>query len=215
MRVIIACAGREDDPKWGGYLGVPKHLAPVEGRPLLARTVDQVSAYATDAVITAPRGDARYCLPGAATVHPDRQAANEYAGSRPWWNPAGRTVLLLGDVFFTVPAMHAILGYDGAAPCWFGRFGPSRVTASSAGELFAVSWLPDHHDDLDRHLARVATRPDITRPAGWKLYRSYHRLPMHRHRRGRHWREINDLTDDFDTPARYDAHPCTPDRAPA
>ena len=37
MRIVILCAG--DATRWGGYLGLPKHLVPIHGEPLLHRTV--------------------------------------------------------------------------------------------------------------------------------------------------------------------------------
>lgn len=207
VRAVLCCAGRVPDRKWGDYLGVPKHLAPVDDAPLLARTIAQVRRYTTDVVITAPPGDDRYQLPGASTVAPDPAAADEYTGSRPWWNERGRTVLMLGDVYFTDAAIAGIFGFTGVVPRWFGRFGPSRVTASRWGEIFAVSWWPRHHSMLDAHLRHVHRTVAVTRPPGWKLYRSWHRVPMARHRRAGDWTEIDDGTDDFDVPDTYLRHP--------
>lgn len=212
MRVILACAGRVEDPKWGNHLGVPKHLAPVGGRPLLHRTIGQVGAYTGDVVLTAPAGDPRYLVDGADLVHPDPAAPNEYAGSRRWWSPTYRTILLLGDVYWTDQALARVLRHPDETLTWFGRFGASKVTASRWGEIFAASWWPQHHGTLDRHLAKVAATPQITRPPGWKLYRSVHGLDMRRHRLAGGWVEIDDATDDFDTPATYHAHPAVKGR---
>src|SRR5262245_42258851 len=108
-RVIIACAGG-DAPKWGNYLGVPEHLAPVYRAPLLHRTFAQVKRWTDDVVITAPAGNPRYFVDGPLIVWPVAEYnVNEYAGSRPWWSDSGRTVLLLGDVYFTDQAMARIL----------------------------------------------------------------------------------------------------------
>lgn len=205
MRVIIACGGRGDDPKWGNHCGVPKHLAPVGGRPLLQRTVEQVAAHTGDVIVTAPP-DPRYELDGAELVHPEMLASNEYTGTRPWWSTTGRTVLLLGDVYWTRYGLATVLGYGERGMRWFGRRGASRHTASRWGEIFAVSWWPEHHDLLDEHLEAVDASP-VTRPPGWKLYRSLHGLPLDRHRLSGDWTQIDDATDDFDTPATYAAHP--------
>jgi hypothetical protein len=205
MRVVIACGGREQDPKWNSHLGVPKHLAPVAGRPLLERTVEQVGRYTGDVVVTAPP-DPRYQVVGADVVHPDPAASNEYTGTRPWWSTTTRTLLLLGDVYWTDAAVRLVCT-DTTPLRWFGRFGASKVTAARWGEIFAVAWLPRHHALLDAHLAKVDAAREITRPPGWKLYRSLHGLPMRRHRKAGDWCDIDDGTDDFDTPAVYAAHP--------
>ena len=132
MRLLIACAGSQH--KWGGYLRVPSHLAPVDGEPLLARTV-QMLRERTDApiTITAPHGAEGYDVPDAVTCYTDT-AFNEFAGTRDLWNDYGRTVLLLGDVYFTDAALDTILdpGMDG----WrtFGRRHGSEVTGCRYGD---------------------------------------------------------------------------------
>jgi hypothetical protein len=207
VRVIIACGKPGPDSKWCDHLGVPKHLAPVGGRPLLHRTVAQVAGYTDDIVITAPEDD-RYQVAGATTVHPDPAGnANEYAGSRPWWSETDRTILLLGDVYFTGTALRTIMAIPPTQPRWYGRFGASRITASRWGEIFAATWIPAVHGTLDMRLVQVANSPEITRPPGWKLYRAVHGVPMGRHRLNGGWTEINDATDDFDVPDTYQRHP--------
>lgn len=208
VRVILCCAGRVPDPKWNNHLGAPKHLAPTPDGPLLHRTIGQVTPHTAEIVVTAPPGDHRYQVAGATTVHPDpARNLNEYSGSRPWWNDRGRTVLMLGDVYFTAEAIATIFAATEQAPYWFGRYGASKVTASRWGEIFAVSWWPSHHGRLDRHLRRVAASPHVRRPPGWKLYRSMHGLPLRHHTLAGDWVEINDATDDFDVPATYQRHP--------
>jgi hypothetical protein len=93
----------------------------------------------------------------------------------------------------------------------FGRFGPSRITGTPYGEIFAASWWPEQIPALDRHLARVhrvRAAGTVTRPPGWMLLRSWCGLPLGRHRvRKPPWVEINDLTDDVDRPEDLRRHP--------
>jgi hypothetical protein len=210
MRVIIACAGRVPDDKWGDHLGVPKHLAPVGGEPLLHRTVRQALAHTGEVFITAPVDDPRYVVDGGRTVHPGA-APSEYGASRTWWALWGRTVLLLGDVYFTDDAIDTVMQTADPEYRVFGRYGASRVTGTPYGEIFAVSWWRHHHELLDRHLALVhAARAagTVTRPPGWMLLRSIQGTPLHRHRVVRPpFVDVDDATDDFDTPADYDRHP--------
>lgn len=208
VRVLIACAG--PDAKWGNYLGVPRHLVPVDGEPLLHRTVRQVSVYSTDIRITSP-DDERYVLPGT-TRHVIRgQHVNEYASSRHLWSQAGRTVLLYGDVYYTDTAMATICKYDG--PLWrmFGRMGPSALTGTPWGEVFAGSWLPRHHGMLDQNMHKVTLAFAVghaRRCTAWELLRSIQLTPLNAHIVDPRWFcEIDDETDDFDTPYDYMRHP--------
>lgn len=218
MRVIIAAAGAQ--PKWGHHLGVPKQLVPVPedgGRPLLARTITQARRHSTDVHVTVPAGGGvRWALAGAVRHERDGGEASEYAATRNLWNPAGRTVLLLGDVYFTDPAIDLILSQPNPDYRCFGRYGPSAVTGTPYGEIFAASWWPNQHHRLDAALAQVhALRAagTITRPPGWMLLRGMQGTPMGRHRVAAPWFVDvttvlpGDCTDDIDVPADHDRHP--------
>lgn len=216
VRIIIACAGSQH--KWNNHLGVPSHFVPLKRptpEPLLQRTVRQALEYTEDVVITAPAGDQRYVdladAIGVAVAHPT--GANEYDSTRSLWSTTGRTVLLLGDVFFSDRAMRTIGRYSPERYRVFGRYQRSRITGTPYGEIFAASWWPAQHEAMERHLAIVAAaRADgsCMRPAGWALLRSVQRTPLTRHTVKTEWfTEINDWTDDIDFPDDYNRHPAT------
>ncbi|WP_433242485.1 hypothetical protein [Actinomadura nitritigenes] len=220
MRVIIAAAGHQR--KWGGYLGVPSHLAPLaDGTPLLHRTIRQALTLTGDVHLTTPDLPA-YELP--AGLHPDvagvtrhlrhEDYTSEYPSTRDLWSTTGRTVLMLGDTYFSDEAIAAIGATDRRDYIVFGRYEGSQITGTPYGEIFAVSWWPEHHDLLDRALASLASvrRVGATkRPEGWLLLRSIQGTPLAKHRvTRRHFVEIDDATDDWDFPADYDRHPATP-----
>ncbi|WP_406200141.1 hypothetical protein OG331_25205 [Streptomyces sp. NBC_01017] len=216
MRVIIACAGSQ--AKWGGHLGVPSHLVPLRahfGVPLLYRTVGQVRELTDDVHLTCPAGGARYRLPGVTVHEQDGTAPSEYAATRSLWNERGRTVLLLGDVYFTDEAMATVAGFRPQTYRVFGRYGPSKVTGTPYGEIFAASWWPGQHTRMDarlRHVHEMRAQGIVTRPPGWMLLRTWQGTPVGKHRVSRDWfTEIDDLTDDFDTVADYVRHPATRD----
>lgn len=203
MRIIIACAGPQT--KWNGHLGVPSHLVPVDGEPLLHRTVRQARSLTGDVIVTAPPGDGRYAVPGAGLC-PTDPAANEYAACRPLWIEDGRTVLMLGDVYFTDAAIRTIGAWGRRDYRVFGRRGASRITGTPYGEIFAASWWPGQHALLDEHLARI----DGMSKAGWRLLRLMQGTPLNRHVvRSRWFTTIDDATDDIDFPADYERHPAT------
>lgn len=212
MRIIIACAGRVNDPKWHNYMNIPKHLAPIGKEPLLDRTVRQILEYdrTSDIYITTSNNDRRYRHRNVTTVRSPGGSSNEYIGSRYWWSNDNRTVLMLGDVYWTDAAINTVLSTDNDDITWFGRVEKTNLRKSK-GEIFAVSWLPKHHKLLDEHLLLVLKDNTKYRP-GWKLYRSIHGIPMNEHRITDDWVEINDHTDDFDKPASYINHPAVKGR---
>lgn len=213
MRVIIAASGSQK--KWGGHLGVPSHFAPLtrhEDRPLIERTIEQLSRYGHELHITVPP-DARYgALQGQKHIR-EWSYFSEYAASRDLWDPVGRTVLLLGDVYFSDQAIERIMLFAKRQYMVFGRFGPSKITGTPYGEIFAASWWGEHHEQMDKYLANVhklRARGTMTRPPGWMLLRSWQGTPLNKHKvLPSHFIEVNDETDDIDFPDDYNRHPAT------
>lgn len=215
MRIIIACAG--SSAKWGGHLGVPRHLVPMGGEPLLHRTARQALAVSDDVHVTSA-GDERYALPGVTHHAVTTPAPNELVSTIPFWSRDDRTVLLLGDTYYTDDAMRIIAGF--ALRRWqlFGRYGPSELTGSPWGEIFAYSWWPQQRQTLLEHLERVRLAHAVgiaRRFIGWEVLRSIQQTPLNEHVVKPFWfTEIDDLTDDIDDPREYAAHPAaTPEVA--
>ena len=66
MRILILAAG--DGTRWNNYRGVPKHLAPLCGEPILHRTVRMITERRPDAdvrVIVRDMSDRRYLVAGS------------------------------------------------------------------------------------------------------------------------------------------------------
>lgn len=223
MRTIIACGGPQK--YWGNYLGVTSHFAPIDtaGNPLIKRTIFQALEHCEDVMMTVPYENAepymdicrRYALTPLVS---GSETWNEYHNSEPFWNSEGRTVLLLGDVYFTDAAMHRI--YKSAHVNQknyqvYGRYGKSRITGTPYGEIFAASWWTKHHDMISRHLQRIHATfmaQESNRQDGWTLLRSIQGTPLNKHRVDpRFFVEINDWTDDLDKPEDYMRHPKTKD----
>lgn len=215
MRILIACAG--PDTKWNNHLGVPRHLVPMDGEPLLHRTVRQALAVSGDVHVISG-DDRRYDLPGTQWHLHTERTPNEFLTSRQWWNPDGRTVLLLGDTYYTDEAMATIADFDAVRWQLFGRYGPSELTGSPWGEIFAYSWWPQHWQMLLENLDKVILARSVgiaQRCTGWEVLRSIQQTPLNEHVVKPFWfTEINDETDDIDYPHEYAAHPAaTPEVA--
>lgn len=179
---------------------------------MLARTVAQAREWTDDVHVTAPAGDGRYRAAGATVHERSPEEPSEYASTRGLWSATGRTVLLLGDTYFTDSAIGDVMACRDRDYRVFGRYGPSRVTGTPYGEIFAASWWPEQHALLDKHLDvvhRTRAAGTVTRPPGWMLLRSWCGLPLGRHRvRTPPFVELPaDETDDLDRPADWDRHP--------
>jgi hypothetical protein len=213
MKVIIAASGSQH--KWSGHLGVPSHFAPLtrhDGKPLILRTAERVMRYTQDVHILTPPNPLYATLPGTKHIV-QTERPSEYAASRELWEPEGRTVLLLGDVYFSDLAMERIMRYRKRQYMVFGRKGPSRITGTPYGEIFAASWYGEHNMQMDAHLETVhklRAEGTITRPPGWMLLRAWQGTPLDKHRvLSKHFMNINDWTDDIDFPVDYERHPAT------
>jgi hypothetical protein len=204
-RIILCCAGEGD--RWGNYLGVPKHLAPFDGRPLLERTVGHLRGRGLDdIVITA--FDPRYQLEGTCRCEPRTSILPDtgIGFSREFWSTTGRTVILLGDVYFSDAALDAILGCTTAETTWLGRKGPGSL--GKYAEMFGLS-LPLHRQS---QLEKAATEAVLLfqwgiteRLMGWQLYAVLCGLDATAASPGPNWIDVDDETEDFDFPRDYQA----------
>lgn len=206
MRTLIIADG--EGTRWGGHLGVPKHLAPFDGEPLIHRTIRQFSELGDVYVVTS---DSRYPIPPAVqyapTHNPDNFDADKFLNSQPLWNPDGRTVVAYGDVWFSDALVARISGFQKREWRLFARQKRSMITGTRWGECFAQSFWPEHHQEHYEALRKIVAAygsGKIKRCGGWEHYQAMQGLPLGRHRvRGR-FVEHDDWSDDFDYPEDYD-----------
>lgn len=218
-RMIVTCAGKQT--RWGNYLDTPKHLLKIHGERLLDRTVRLIRRFATDASVAIMALDdahaAAYDVAGTERFCPvddmaDADALERHYASphfmacRARWNAAGRTVVVLGDVFFTERAMQTICSDTTRGVRFYGREKASTITGTPWGELFAISFYPDDHGPIVNASDELRERCETVR--GWQLYRHLNDLPLDAFPNviadNDRFVEINDFTDDFDFPNDYD-----------
>lgn len=213
-RVLILCAGRASRWTPGGE---PKHLVRLCGEPILHRTVRQVLERVSDAdvrVVVADTRDPNYVVPGArraqAKLAAARLQADKFLSSRHLWNRTGRTIILLGDVFFTDEAMDTIVA-DRAEWSAFARFEASEITGCGHRELFAFVLHPEDHEHAEASALRCL---DIAQrglmggwSGGWQFYAALAGAPddeVGREFQDRgHIVDVDDWTDDFDYAADW------------
>lgn len=215
MRAVIIAAG--SGTRWADHLGVPKHLAPVCGEPVIHRTQRQLAERGvTDVRVVAT--DPRYATTGKLEqprgFEDARGGVKKFLDSSHLWNPAGRTLVIYGDVCFTDAAMDTIVGYDGGDWRLFCRFGESSYNPARWGECFAQSFHPESIEEHMAALERVrslAASGYLKRAGGWEHYRAMCGLTdaeiAARPAGTPHGRAIviDDATDDVDKPSDYEA----------
>lgn len=211
--VIIPCAGKAT--RWRNHLGVPKHLIEIDGESLLQRTVRLAKQYGADDIfIIAKRDDdPNYHINGvttlAANLSPAHFDVDKFRSSTNWWNTECGTRILFGDVYFTEDAMRQIMNPELDGWRWFCRMGKSTVTGHKYGEGFAAGFCARDIDKIMHAMDAVADlrrRDVLVRAAGWELARymaGARNAELRRHIRYDSFVEVDDETDDFDTPGDY------------
>jgi len=148
--------------------------------------------------------------------------ASEFEATRGLWaeEPDGRTIMPLGDVLFSSRTAKMMMELEVPDPQghhynFFGRPRGSRITGYHAGEGWGYAWRSEDNAEMDRHVAIVhetRAKGEVTRPPGWMVLRSWSGVPLQKHVCKTPWfvdcdYDGTDYTEDFDTPANYDAHP--------
>lgn len=210
QRAIIIAAG--DGTRWGKYLGIDKHFIEIDGEKLIHRTVRQLRDNGIEDIWVVGK-DKRYEIPGAKFFLPELNEHNDgvdkFLNSKELWID-GRTIVLYGDVYFSEYAMGKIVNHNHRDWQLFARAFGSRITGCKWGECFAQSFYTEHIPEHKRNLEKAVKlwhQGKIRRPSGWQHYRFMIGLPPNRVDEpfvGDRFVNIDDFTDDFDSPDDYD-----------
>lgn len=206
MRVIIIAGG--ESTRWANYLGVPKHLAPIFGKPLLHDTIDKIRPYCDDIWVTTQSdvGEIYGCKTIRVTINPDNYDADKFINSSHMWIDDGVNYIFYGDVYFTNYAIIRIFT-EVCEWSYFSRFGASPFTLKPYGENFAIkfhgSWCARFREAL-KEVVKKNQEEETKRSGGWELYRQLCGIDLNKHAVNGHFVDINDFTEDFDYPVDYD-----------
>lgn len=210
MRVIVPCAGQAT--RWVDE-SVSKHLVKICGEPVLHRTVRLLGELAPAAevvVVVENAHDPAYKIDGArrtaARLGTARGDIDKIASSRHQWAADDWTLILFGDVWWSLPALAALLTSppdDGEWQAYL-RFGPSGV----GGEIFGFAFAPHHHAAVDEAISTLDQDADLLATAGhdgypvrggWALYRLLAGGDPQVHADLGHRTLVDDWTEDMDT----------------
>ena len=189
----------------------------IEGEILLNRTLRLVAAHKPEKTVVVFNESDLDLYKSHLTVKtelhsiketvPHQTEAYKFLSSRELWNETGRTIVLLGDVWFSENAIKTI--FKNPTDDWtaFGRAEGSKFTGHPYGELFAQRFTCDKEHEknllfLD-DMYRAGTCKRIA--SGWAHYQLMIGKDPNIHAVGPRFVEIDDFTDDFDCPEDFDA----------
>lgn len=202
--ILILCAG--EAKRWNNYLGVPKQLIPINGEPLLDRTVRLLhlkELYDINII----SNDERLKVNNESFYRPKKfeWIVETLLSTQSLWNK--NTIVLLGDVFFTQDAINTIDHLKETLHI-YGRYGASEFTSTPWGEIFALSFQQSDWSQIISNAENVILQTKVgSRGKLWELYRSIAGFPHNEHLiEDEIFISINDFTDDFDFPSDYDAN---------
>lgn len=177
--VIIAAAGKS--ARWDNYLDTCKHLAPVDasGQTIIGRTVAMVKNSGIDNIFVATQSD-KLIESVAKDIGVIRPANSEFLAdtilsSRKKWTD--RTIILLGDVFFSCQSLSTILGCRSRVK-FFGidRHGNPEFSKIKRSELYAFSFDSSAQDLIENRLTLNSTLARFRDCGGLRF--SYLRMPL-------------------------------------
>ncbi|MCP3684950.1 MAG: NTP transferase domain-containing protein [bacterium] len=195
---IIIAAG--DGTRWNNHLDVPKHFIPIEGEPLIKRTIRLLRERSIEGIHVVGPDDDRYRIPYTDLFIPVKQGGglDKFLNSAELWNKEGRTLVIYGDVYFTDEAMDTIINYEEKEWRLFCSF--------NHGECFAQSFYPEHieeHYKTLKNVAKMESDGGLTCVGGWSHYRRMCGIDTDIHGNYGRCIPIEDLTNDFDCAEDY------------
>ncbi len=201
MRVIIAAAG--EGKRWDHFRNTPKHLMNIEGEILLQRIYKQFNKHTDDIIVIAK--DERYKIENAKLEMPllgDWLDFGKIYSSNHLWSDT-RTVIVFGDVYFTDEAVEKIVSNQDDFK-FFMRKGPSKFTGKGHKEIFALAFSGGMNQKIKQYIEELIEKRQ-TGAGAWRLYLYMHGIKDTRNDaacfKTSGYIEIDDWTDDFDTPA--------------
>lgn len=202
ISVLLLAAG--DGARWRNFMNVPKFMVPIDGVPLVENTIARLRKLGVQSVeLLVRRDDLTAVMQNAVAIDPNptNSDADKFLSSRDLWNADGQTVLAFADVYYSECALNEMLICVPNTIRFLGRNRESSFTGCDHGEIFAVSFTSENHNELDQVLRTFGTGQ--SRPSGWQLYRKLLATAALPGKPNVSFVHIDDFTEDFDLPRDY------------
>lgn len=191
MRFVIMADGQ--GTRWNNYMGVPKHLALVDGEPVIGRTVRLLREVADDPEVIITSHDERYEFPGAVRHEPEN---NIYEIDRFTAElVCDDMCFLYGDTVYDRDVLADIAASETDDILFYGN--RKSVVAVRIGNA----------DFFRKHFDRVRNlfiEGEIDKCKGWQIYQSVTGQNLtERPVIGDRFKVVDERTTDINTPEEY------------
>jgi len=161
MRFVIMADGK--GMRWNNYLGIPKHLAKVDGEKIISRTVRLLKKLAGDSgEIIVTSHDPRYEFPGSVRHEP---LDNHYEIDRFTEELiVDDMVFLYGDTYYSKDALRKIVSADTDSLMFFGDAKSIVAIKVKDSEVFGLHKNRVKQDYLNGKIKKCK---------GWQVYQSF------------------------------------------
>ena len=160
MRFVIMADGK--GTRWDNYMGIPKHLAEINGEPILGRTVrllNEMTEGEAEVIVTSH--DVRYEFKGSRRHEPLDNKLEIDRFTRELI--ADDTCFLYGDTYYTEEALSAIINMEADDLLFFGNLKSIVAVKIKDSAVF------EQHVDNVKELF-IAGK--IKKCVGWQVYQS-------------------------------------------
>jgi NDP-sugar pyrophosphorylase family protein len=192
MRFVIMADGK--GTRWNNYMGIPKHLAEVNGEPILGRTVrllNEMTGGKAEVIVTSH--DERYEFEGSRRHEPLDNKLEIDRFTRELIEDD--TCFLYGDTYYTEESLAAVIETEVEDMMFFGNSKSIVAVKIKDSKLFE-----QHVQNVkDLYLAGK-----IERCVGWQVYQSFtgqdfaaKAIPAEK------FVMLGNATTDFNTPEEY------------
>lgn len=191
MRFVIMADGK--GIRWNNYLGIPKHLAEINGEPIISRTV-RLLRDLTDGEIIVTSHDERYEFEGSRRHEPlkNRLEIDRFTEEL----IEDDICFLYGDTYYTESALKTIICTKTEDMIFFGNSKSIVAVKVTDSELFRY------------HLNRVKQlyiSGKLQKCKGWQVYQSFVGQNFEeRPRPGGKFVLLDETTTDINTPEEYE-----------
>ena len=206
IKTLLLCGG--EGSRWGNYMGIPKQLVPIDGKPLLEDTIHKLNEKGLSEILIVGCNK-EHIIPGVSYVDLNSEEPNfrqhKFLSSRKFWSTDGITLMLFGDVFFSEHAIDVSLSFTENSINFIGRLTGSRVTGCEYQEIFGISFNSIHNNEIESLMLEAENKSN--RPAGWQLYEAAANksaIGALKSFSGIVFNHIDDFTEDFDFPDDYE-----------
>lgn len=218
ISIIILCGG--SSKRWNNYLNVEKQFVKINNDILIERTINELKKNTNNITIISRHDNINKFKHFNVNIYPIKRNESEIEyfkilSTTNFWNPNGKTIILMGDVWLTKRAFKLIMFNTRKEILFFGRQSKNFYTKCSHGEIFAISFYPIQHSTISNAVEKLKNYflySNLKISAGWGIYNIVSKIEflmtgpkiITGKALNHNFIQILDCSDDIDYPSDYE-----------